>query len=56
MTIAEEAFTMLQLENKNFDHWVWMAEKEILKKQMEESDNDNEDTLVDNKMVPDLKY
>ena len=55
VTVAEEAFAMLQLEN-NFERWIWIAEKEISKKQTEESGNDNENTSVDDEMVPDLKY
>ena len=55
VTVAEEAFAMLQLEN-NFERWIWIAEKEISKKQIEESGNDDENTSVDDEMVPDLKY
>ena len=49
VTVVEEAFAMLQLEDVD-------SEKQRLKKQMEESGNDVEDTVADNEMVPDLKY
>ena len=57
LTVAEEAFAMLQFEN-SMKRWIWLADKEAMKHQgnIEGINVDSIDNNLDDGKIPDMMY